>query len=67
MSERTPHYFETAKEMRAWLQKNHAMAGELLVGYYKAHAVDAGKRRITWSQSVAEANGTAVANRRSTM
>ncbi len=42
--------------MRAWLQKHHAKAPVLIVGYYKTHCVRAaGQLSITWPQSVAEA------------
>jgi len=47
-----PTYFATPAEFRAWLEKNHARAGEVLVGYYKK-----GSRRpsMTWPESVDEA------------
>jgi uncharacterized protein YdeI (YjbR/CyaY-like superfamily) len=51
----SPQFFETPQAMRSWLQKNHATTRELHVGYYKAHVVAAGRRSITWQQSVAEA------------
>lgn len=41
--------------MRAWLRVHHAIASELLVGYHKVHAVRAGRRSLTWQESVAEA------------
>ena len=42
--------------MRAWLEKNHQKATELLVGFRKRHAVAGGAApSITWPQSVAEA------------
>jgi uncharacterized protein YdeI (YjbR/CyaY-like superfamily) len=50
-----PIFFETPQDFRAWLKKHHASARELIVGYYKTHAVKAGKRSINWPQSVAEA------------
>ena len=49
------HFFETPAEMRSWLEANHSQAIELYVGYYKRHAVGAGKRSITGAESVAEA------------
>lgn len=45
-------YFRSAAEFRKWLQKNHATARELLVGYYKK---ETGKPSLTWPESVAEA------------
>ena len=44
-----PTFFETTDEFRAWLDKNHASAASLLVGFYKK-----GTRRpsITWPESV---------------
>jgi len=50
-----PQFFATPKAMRAWLQKYHATAKELLVGYHKIHSVRAGNPSVTWPQSVAEA------------
>lgn len=47
-----PRFFRTPKDFRAWLEKNHAAEGELLVGFYK---VDSGKPSITWPESVDEA------------
>jgi uncharacterized protein YdeI (YjbR/CyaY-like superfamily) len=41
--------------MRAWLRKHHTTAKDLLVGYYKVHTVRAGKKSLTWPESVAEA------------
>ena len=55
MNDRDPHYFETPDVWRAWLQRHHATARELRVGLYKAHILRAGKRSITWPESVAEA------------
>ena len=49
---RTPIYFATASELRAWLATHGATADELLVGYYKRHT---GKPSPTWSESVDEA------------
>jgi uncharacterized protein YdeI (YjbR/CyaY-like superfamily) len=49
------HFFETAAEMRAWLEANHRKAPELHVGYYKRHVVGDARRSITGAESVAEA------------
>jgi uncharacterized protein YdeI (YjbR/CyaY-like superfamily) len=48
----TPTFFATPARFRAWLEKNHASAQELLVGFYKK---DSGKASITWPESVDEA------------
>ena len=45
-------FFETPEELRAWLEKRHATASELWVGYYKKAT---GHRSLTWSQVVDEA------------
>jgi uncharacterized protein YdeI (YjbR/CyaY-like superfamily) len=45
-------FFETPEELRAWLEKHHATASELWVGYYKKGT---GRRSLTWSQVVDEA------------
>lgn len=45
-------FFATPANFRKWLQKNHAQATELIVGYYK---VSSDKPSMTWSQSVDEA------------
>ena len=47
-----PTFFETPARFRAWLEKNHATATELLVGFYKRGS---GKPSITWPESVDEA------------
>ncbi len=52
MSEPKPVFFKDQHAFRAWLQKHHADATELLVGYYK---VDSGKPSMTWSESVDQA------------
>jgi len=44
-----PKFFKSPDEFRAWLEKNHTTAKELLVGFYKVHT---GKPSLTWSQSV---------------
>ena len=45
-------YFRSPDDFRRWLQKNHATAGELWVGYYKKSS---GKASITWPESVDQA------------
>jgi uncharacterized protein YdeI (YjbR/CyaY-like superfamily) len=45
-------YFKSPDAFRRWLQKNHATARELWVGYYKKSS---GKASITWPESVDEA------------
>jgi uncharacterized protein YdeI (YjbR/CyaY-like superfamily) len=47
-----PRFFATPARFRAWLEKRHADATELWVGFYKR---DTGKASITWPQSVDEA------------
>lgn len=47
-----PTFFSNQLEFRAWLEKNHRVEAELLVGFYK---VDSGKPSMTWSQSVDQA------------
>lgn len=44
-----PKFFATAAAFRAWLEKNHLTAGELLVGFHKR---DSGKASMTWPESV---------------
>jgi uncharacterized protein YdeI (YjbR/CyaY-like superfamily) len=50
-----PHFFETPAAMRAWLEANHHRATELLVGYYRRHAVGESTPSLTWPESIAEA------------
>jgi uncharacterized protein YdeI (YjbR/CyaY-like superfamily) len=45
-------YFETPAEFRAWLEKNHATAESLLVGFHKQGT---GRPSLTWPESVDEA------------
>jgi len=45
-------FFKSAVDFRAWLEKHHATAGELWVGYYKKGS---GKQSISWPESVDEA------------
>ena len=47
-----PEFFQTAGDFRTWLEKNHATAAELWVGFYKK---DSGKPSITWPESVDQA------------
>jgi uncharacterized protein YdeI (YjbR/CyaY-like superfamily) len=46
-----PIFFATAGELRDWLERNHATATELLVGFYKKGSA---KPSITWQQLVDE-------------
>jgi uncharacterized protein YdeI (YjbR/CyaY-like superfamily) len=48
----TPIYFAKQPDFRKWLQKNHKIENELVLGFYK---VGSGKPSMTWSQSVDEA------------
>jgi uncharacterized protein YdeI (YjbR/CyaY-like superfamily) len=47
-----PRFFRSPAELRAWLEKNHARAKELWVGF---HRTSTGKASLTWSQAVDEA------------
>ena len=47
-----PIFFATPAEWRAWLEKHHATATEISVGFWKR---DTGKPSLTWPQSVDEA------------
>jgi len=47
-----PKFFRTPADFATWLEKNHATATELWVGFYKK---DSGKRSITWPESVDQA------------
>ena len=47
-----PEFFKTPADFRNWLEKNHATATELWVGFYKR---DSGKPSITWPESVDQA------------
>jgi uncharacterized protein YdeI (YjbR/CyaY-like superfamily) len=46
-----PTFYATAEELRDWLERNHATATELLVGFYKRGS---GKPSITWQELVDE-------------
>src|SRR5688572_16589754 len=47
-----PKFFATPAEFRRWLEKNHATADVLEVGYYKK---ESGRPSITWKESVDQA------------
>ena len=47
-----PKFFRTPADFETWLEKNHAKATELWVGFYKK---DSGKPSITWPESVDQA------------
>lgn len=48
----TPRFFRDAAAFRAWLEKNHAKAAELLVGFHKKSS---GKPSITYAEALDEA------------
>lgn len=45
-------FFETPKEFRKWLEKNHETETEVIVGFYK---IGTKKSSMTWSESVDQA------------
>ena len=47
-----PRFFKSQKEWRAWLEKNHANATELLVGFHKTSSTEKG---ITYKEALDEA------------
>jgi uncharacterized protein YdeI (YjbR/CyaY-like superfamily) len=47
-----PTFFPTPADLRTWLQRHHATAKELWVGFHKKHT---GKPSLTWPESVDEA------------
>ena len=47
-----PEFFRTSADFGCWLEKNHATATELWVGFYKK---DSGKPSLTWVESVDQA------------
>ena len=47
-----PTFFKRPADFRKWLQRHHASAGELLVGYWKTGSGEPSK---TWPESVDEA------------
>ncbi|MES2692903.1 MAG: YdeI/OmpD-associated family protein [Verrucomicrobiota bacterium] len=46
-----PVFFPTAADFRRWLEKNHASATELYIGFYKAKS---GKTAMTYEEAVDE-------------
>ncbi len=48
----TPKFFPDPISWRAWLERNHGDASELLVGFHKK---DSGLKSITWPESVDQA------------
>lgn len=50
-SEESPHFFRSAAEYRAWLEKHHDRATELWIGYWKKAT---GKPSLTWQDTVDE-------------
>lgn len=52
MADGEPIYFTSGSQFRAWLEKHHYRASEVLVGFHK---VGTGKPSMTWSESVDEA------------
>jgi len=47
-----PTFFTSPEKFRAWLEKNHDAANELLIGFHKK---DAGKKSITYAEALDEA------------
>jgi uncharacterized protein YdeI (YjbR/CyaY-like superfamily) len=47
-----PTFFETPADLRTWLERHHADADELLVGFHKKGS---GRASVTWPESVDEA------------
>jgi uncharacterized protein YdeI (YjbR/CyaY-like superfamily) len=47
-----PTFFATPGDFRAWLERHHDSAGELLVGFHKRGS---GRPSMTWSESVDQA------------
>ena len=47
-----PKFFATPEKFREWLEKNHASANELLVGFHKKSS---GKKSITYAEALDEA------------
>jgi uncharacterized protein YdeI (YjbR/CyaY-like superfamily) len=47
-----PKFFTTPEQLRAWLEKNHATADELEVGFHKKSS---GKKSITYAEALDEA------------
>jgi uncharacterized protein YdeI (YjbR/CyaY-like superfamily) len=47
-----PIFFATQADWRRWLERNHEMASEVVVGFYKKGS---GRATLTWPQAVDEA------------
>ncbi|HQU85630.1 MAG TPA: YdeI/OmpD-associated family protein [Pyrinomonadaceae bacterium] len=47
-----PKFFPTQNDFREWLEENHEIETELLVGFYK---VGSGKASMTWGEAVDQA------------
>ena len=47
-----PKFFTTQEKFREWLEKNHASANELVVGFHKKNS---GKKSITYGEALEEA------------
>jgi uncharacterized protein YdeI (YjbR/CyaY-like superfamily) len=47
-----PVFFRSSLAFRKWLEKNHAIKTEVIVGFFKVHA---GKPTLTWPESVDQA------------
>jgi uncharacterized protein YdeI (YjbR/CyaY-like superfamily) len=47
-----PRFFASAADFRRWLEENHAAAGELWIGFWKAHS---GRKGLTYEEAVEEA------------
>jgi uncharacterized protein YdeI (YjbR/CyaY-like superfamily) len=47
-----PKFFSTPADFRAWLERNHASASELLIGFHKKSS---GKKSITYPEALDEA------------
>jgi uncharacterized protein YdeI (YjbR/CyaY-like superfamily) len=52
MGDEEPRFFRSGAEWRKWLERNHAKADELWVGYHKKAT---GRPSMTWAESVDEA------------
>lgn len=52
MAAPTPRFFETPAEFRRWLEKNHATAREIIVGFYKK---DSGRGGMVYRDALDEA------------
>lgn len=47
-----PKFFKTPDHFRKWLEKNHLIKTEVIVGFYK---LGSGKKSMTWSEAVDQA------------